>query len=232
MATVQTVCNRAGRLLGVLASNTAMGSNESADALVALNALLDSWRNDSLMCYAHQEESLTLSASTTSYTIGPGGTLSTTRPVAIDQAWVVVSNISYQVQLIQDSEYAALPDKTATADWPYFANYKASMSTGTLYVYPVPNATRTMKLLTRVVVSAFSAVTDTVTLPPGWEEALAYNLAVELAPEYEVEPSATVMGRAQMSKATIKRINAAPIKTATELPALISRATHHILTDQ
>lgn len=232
MATVQTLINRAGRMLSVVASNTAMGTDESADALVAVNALLDSWRVDKCMAYAHQEESLTLSNGTTSYTIGPGGTLSTTRPVAIDAAWIVVSNISYAVEMIDDDQYASLQDKTATADWPTKANYKASMSTGTLYVYPVPNATRTMKLLTRVVVAAYSAVTDTVTLPPGWELALTSNLAVALAPEYEKQVSPEVQKIARDSLAAIKRINGVPLKAYTELPALVSRATHHILTDQ
>lgn len=231
MATVQTLLNRAGRLLGVLESNSTMGSDESADALVALNALLDSWRNESLMCYATQDESLTLSASTASYTIGPGGTLSTTRPVAIEQAWILDSNVSYPVDLVTDEEYSAIPDKTTTSSWPYWANYRPSMSTATLYVYPVPNATRTLKLRTRIVVAAFSAATDAVTLPPGWEQALTTNLAIVLAPEYQVQASAEVVEMARTAKAGIKRINARPIRAYTEL-GLMGPHNPNILADQ
>lgn len=209
-------------MLGVLPSNTTMGTDESADGLVVINALLDSWRNDGTLCYANREESLTLSASTVSYTIGPSGTLNTTRPVEILQAWIVDgSNQSHNVRLINDDEYAAIPDKTLVSDWPDRANYKPSMSTGTLYVYPLPNATRTMKLLTRVPVTAFSATTDTVTLPPGWEEALASNTAIGLAPEYQVAVPAEVAKMARDSLRLIKRINARPVRASTELGALL-----------
>lgn len=218
-------------MLGVVASNTAMGSDESADGLITLNAMLDSWRNEKLMVYAHQEETLTLSASTTSYTIGPGGTLNTTRPVAIDAAWVVVSSISYGVDLIDDAQYAAIPDKTATSNWPTQANYKPSMSTGTLYVYPVPNTTVTMKLLTRIVVASYSALTDTVTLPPGWEEAIATNLAIHLVTEYPgVRVSDELRMMARDSKASIKRVNFVPIRAGMELGALFGVSSSNILT--
>lgn len=232
MATVQTLLNRAGRLLGVLASNTTMGTDESADALVALNAMLDAWRNEELMCYARQSESLTLSASTASYTIGPGGTLNTTRPVAVEQCWIEASNITYQVKLIEDGEYNNIPDKASTAQFPNRANYRPTMSTGILYVYPVPNATATMKLFTRIVVAAFSAVTDTVTLPPGWEDALASNLAVRLAPEYEgSKVSDELRMMARESRAGIKRINMRPLKAHTELPALLGGGRSNIITN-
>lgn len=231
MATVQTIINRAGRLLGQLASNTDMGTDESADALVALNALISTFANEELMCYATQTESLTLSASTVSYTIGPGGTLSTTRPVAIEDAWVDVSSISYPVMQITDAEYDAIQDKTVTSDWPIKFNYRPTMSTGTLYVYQAPNATRTMKLRTRVVVAAFSAVSDSVTLPPGWEQALACGLAIALAPEYETQASPEVIQMASAAKAAIKRVNSQPIKAYTELPALVGRRVRNIQTD-
>lgn len=231
MSTVQTRINRAARLLGQLQSNTDLGTNESADALVALNAMLDSWRNEELMCYATQTESLTLSASTVSYTIGPGGTLNTTRPVEIQDAWVVVSNISYPVRQITDAEYDAIQDKTATADWPDRFNYRPTMSTGTLYVYHAPNATRTMNLRTRVVVAAFSAVSSTVTLPPGWEEAIDTNLAVRLAAEYEMQAPPDVVDMARAAKASIKRMNSQPIKAYTELPVLVGRRVRNIQTD-
>lgn len=231
MATVQTICNRAVRLLGKLASNTNLGTNESADALVALNGLIDSWRNEELMCYARQTESLTLSASDASYTIGSGGDLNTTRPVTIEAAWYDDGS-GPRVRVIEDAEYDAIVDKTADGDYPDRVNYRATMSTGTLYVYPVPTATRTLKLRTRIVVSAFSAMSDAVTLPPGWEEALAYNLAIELAPEYQMEPSGAVMSRAVTAKAGIKRVNARPITAATELVVFMGGGRSNIQTGE
>lgn len=228
MATVATRIQRALRLLGVLESGETPSTSEYADALVALNSMIGTWRNDGLMVYALQTESLTLAASTASYTIGLGGSLSTTRPVSIEQAWVDVSNVSYEVRLIGDDEYNAIADKTTTSDWPDRANYRPSMSTATLYVWPVPNATRTMKLSTRVVVAEFSATSDSVTLPPGWERVIDSNLAIELAPEYQVQASAEVAKMARESLAAVKGTNSRPLMADCELGLLLGGARPNI----
>jgi hypothetical protein len=43
--------------------------------------------------------------------------------------------------------------------------------------------------------------------PPGYLRAFRYNLACEIAPEFGVEPSPTVMRVAMTSKRNLKRIN-------------------------
>jgi hypothetical protein len=49
-------------------------------------------------------------------------------------------------------------------------------------------------------------VTD-LTFPPGYLRAFVYNLAMEFAPEFGVEPSPQVQRIAMTSKRDIKRIN-------------------------
>lgn len=220
MATVATLLARSARMLGVLASNTSMSSNEAADGLIAYNAMLGVWANDGLMAYARREESLTLVGSDASYTIGSGGDLNTTRPVEIITVWME----GYPPLLpLTDEEYAAIIDKTATSDVPTHYNYKASMSTGTLYLYPTPSAAATLKILTRVPLTAFSATSDTVTLPPGWEEAIATNGAIALSAEYQVAVPAAVAKLAKESLKAIKRANAQPIKADSGLIGVVGR---------
>lgn len=236
MATVQTRINRALRLIGQIEAGEDPSADETADALVALNAMLDSWRNDRLLCFAYQTETLTLAASDSSYTIGTGGDLSTTRPVEIVQAYITSSDQDYPLRPMNEAEYAAIFDKTQEADWPdrYLFRPSIASSLATLIVYPVPNATRTLKLTTRVVVSAFSAATDSVTLPPGWEAAIDANLAIELAPEYGTSASPEVRRMAAQSLAGIKLTNAAaqPKRLYTELGAMFGPGAANILTDE
>lgn len=231
MATCATLIERAMRLLGQVPAGASPTTSEYAIGLIAINAMLSSWCNEKLMCYAMREESLTFTAAV-SRTIGPTGNLVTTRPVEIAAAWVVDNSISYPVQIITDEEYAAIPDKTTTAPWPDMLNYKGSMADGTIYFYPVPSASGTMKLLTRTPLTAFSATSDTVSLPPGWEDALASGLAVRLGPEFETSASADVKAMARETKASIKIANSGPIKAYTELSMLVGpRRRSNIETD-
>jgi hypothetical protein len=217
------------RLIGVLSKGETLSSSDAADGLEALNAMLDSWRNERMMAYAIKDESLTLVATQSSYTIGTGGDLSTTRPVRIEGAYVRSSDIDYPVEMLDAKQWAAIEDKTSTSDWPDYAYYQPTMSTGTLYVYPVPTAGNTLHVLTWTPFTAF-ALADTVTLPPGYEEAMATNLAPRLAPEYGVSVSAEVVAMARDSKANIKRVNSVVPKLTTALGAMFGPVTSNILT--
>lgn len=236
MADVQTRIDRAMRLIGQTSAGESPTATETANGLVTLNAMLDSWRNDRLLCFAFQTESLTLASADASYTIGSSGDLNTTRPVEIVEAYIVEDDQSYMLAPMNEAEYAAIFDKTTAADWPTHYLFRPSIasSQATLIVYPVPNAARTLNLTTRVVVAAFAAATDTVTLPPGWEEAIDTNLAIALAPEYGTEASNTVKRAAALALGGIKRTNAQaqPRELRTQLGMMFGAGNAYILTDE
>lgn len=231
MATVADLIDGSLRLIHQIGSGETASADEYADGLEAVNAILATWNNEIGMCYALREESLTFTAAV-SRTLGPTGNLATTRPVEIVQAWVVDSNTSYPVRIISDEEYAAIPDKTTTGDWPELLNYKPDMPNGTVYFYPVPNASGTMKLLTRTPVSNFAATSDTISLPPGWERALRFNLAVDLASEFEADVPLKVEQIARSSKRALARMNQRPHEAHSDLPRLLGRGRSNILADR
>lgn len=217
MATAQTLINRALRLCGVIGSGETPTSDDTADCLIALNAMLDSWRNERLMVYAISENTLTMTVGDSSYTIGSGGDLNTTRPVKIEHAFMRVSDIDYPVAVVDKRRFDAIQDKTVTSDLIDMIYYNPSMSTGTLKVWPVPSVANVLHLGLWEPITAFSAASDTVTLPPGYERALAYNLAIEIAPEYGRKASQEVVEIARMSKGDIKRVNSPGLKAYPEV---------------
>lgn len=220
MATGQTLVNRAMRLLGLINSGESPTSTESDDALIAINAMLDSWRNDRLMTYALQDESLTLVAADFSYTIGSGGQLNTTRPVSIESCYCRANSLDYPVRVIQFDEWNSIVDKTATSDIPEVVYYEPTMATGTLLVWPVPTTANVLHLTTRVPLTALVLGT-TVSLPPGWEDAIASNGAIAIAAEFQIDPRQSVVKMSQDSLKGIKRINSRPIKAYSDLNLLV-----------
>lgn len=232
LVAASTMIDRAMRLIGQISPGVSPTTDEYAVCLEALNAMLDSWRNERLMCYTMLDESLTLVPSQASYTIGATGNLDTNRPTIITAAYLVDSaNVSYDVNILNYKEYVAIGLKASTSTLPNNIYYSPDVPLGTLWVYPVPTSAFTMHILTPTPMMAYALTSTTAILAPGWQEAIATNLAVYIAPEFETEASRTVMKMAADSKAYIKRVNNRPVKIYSDLAALVNPLRANILTN-
>lgn len=235
MATGATIIEGALRKIGQIESGEVPTADEYADALETLNDILDSLNNERLMCFALQTETLTLANADNTYTVGTSGDLNTTRPVEIVSAYIVSGTISYPVEIISEEEYAEIQDKATTSDWPTHLVYRPTIasSLGTVVVYPTPNGTATLKLVTRIPLSSIASTATTVTLPPGWNRYLTNQLAIEIAPEYQITPSPSVLKAASEALAGIKKANLLTRQKVayTGLGAMFSPYAHNIESD-
>lgn len=204
MSTTQQIINRSLRLIGVLASGETPSADESADALTALNAMLDAWRTESLMVYALRDETLTITGAS-SYTIGSGGALNTVRPVKIESAYLRLSGIDYPLHIAQANQWNLIADKSTTSSIPDWLYYETAFPLGKLWLYPIPDS-GVLHLSTWVPFSAF-ALADSVILPPGYEEAITYQLAMRIAPEYGSQAAQEIAAMGAAAKKDIKRVN-------------------------
>lgn len=230
MATGQTIIDRACRLLGAVESGESATAAESADALIAMNALLDSWTNERNLVYSLSDVSHAMVVGDSSYTIVSAGDFNTARPVEIQRAYMTISDVDYPVHICTEAEWFAITDKTTTGDLVEKVWYNPTMSSGTLNVWPVPSATNTLHLVLWTPITAIAAVGTTIALPNGWERALAYNLAIEIAPEFHTEPSASVKRIAASSLASIKSRNAPTIDAENELAIMFGAGGFNITT--
>ena len=74
-----------------------------------------------------------------------------------------------------------------------------------LHVYPVPSQVFTLVLLPWQAHSPYAGWDAVLEWPQGYARAMQYNLALELAPQYEVEPSALVLRTAEESSGRCSR---------------------------
>ncbi len=227
-----TLAARSMRLLSQISPGVTPSTEEYATCLEALNALLDQWRNEALMSITALDENLTLVSGQPSYTIGLGGDLNTNRPVRIDGAYLVDNGgVSYAVTMLNSDEYAAIGLKASTSTLPNYLYYSPDMPLGNLWPYPVPSAAYSLHVLTWTPLMAYTTIATTAYLAPGHENAIVYNLALAIAPEFEKQPSPLVMQTAVESKASIKRANMRPIKMRSDLASMINRQHSNILTN-
>lgn len=214
MATASAIIRRSLRLIGAIAAGETPAASEQADALEALNAMLDSWRTESLTVYALRDETLTLTGAA-SYTIGAGGNLNTTRPVRIESAYERIGDTDYPVRLASAEAWYQLAAKSTMSDVAEWLYYEPSYPLGKLYLYPNP-ATGVLHLVTWVPLTSYAAADD-VALPPGYQDALTYNLAVRVAPEYGRPVTPELAALARNTKEVVQRINFRPRLMSTGL---------------
>jgi hypothetical protein len=202
--------NGALRLLGVLAEGETPSAATSQDALVALNQMIDSWSTERLAVFSTQDQVFSWPPGAISRTLGPTGNFVGQRPILVDDATYFrdpSSGISYGLKLINQQQYNGIAVKTVTSTYPQVMWVNMEYPDIYMAVYPVPTKVLEFHIVSVNPLTAPANLATVLAFPPGYLRAFRYCLACELAPEFGVEPSPTVMRVAMTSKRNLKRIN-------------------------
>ena len=210
MTTAGDQINGALRLLGVLAEGETPSAGTSQDALFALNQMIDSWGTEKLATFTTQEQIFNWLPGLISQTLGPSGDFVGDRPVLMDDATYFVdtsTGISYGIKLINQQQYDGIAVKTVTSTFPQVMWINTNYPNIDMHIYPVPTKILEWHFISAAQLTQPATIATPLYFPPGYLRAFRYNLACELAPEFGVEPSATVNRIAMYSKRNLKRIN-------------------------
>lgn len=221
MATALDIIKRSMRLIGALGGGETPTADEATDGMTALNAMLDMWDIQRLAVYQIQQEAFTWASGNASRTIGSGGDFNATNPTRVESAVQTVNSIDYPINILKQEQYRNLPDKTTQTDLITHIWHEYAPTLSTLYAYPVPSANAAVKLRTWKQLQSFAALTDVLTLPKGYEDAITYNLAVQLAPEYQ-RAIPTQVGMYAMSSLRVLKTHNLEVPTMTVEPAHVS----------
>lgn len=201
--------NRALRLLGVLAEGETPSAATSQDALLAMNQMIDSWNTERLSVFATQDQVFSWPAGEIRRTLGPSGDFVGNRPVLLDDAtyYRAPSGVSYGIKFINQDQYNGIAVKTATSTFPQVIFVNETYPDVEMFIYPKPTQTLEWHFISVEELSQPATLATQLHFPPGYMRAFTYNLAMEIAPEFGVEPSPQVQRIAMTSKRNLKRIN-------------------------
>jgi hypothetical protein len=164
------------------------------------------------------------------YTVSKSQTVASTtinayyeRPLSIESAFVRVATmqggssvaggyLDYPVAILSLEEYESLGIKQLNGPWAKMIYYMPAETLGTIYVFPNPSQGE-LHLFAETIFREFQNLTDTITLPQGYNMALRWCLAERLMPMYgKVNATQITMinGFSAQAKATIKRTNMKP----------------------
>lgn len=183
--TVGAIIKRALRILGAHSTGETPENSVMADCLEAFNQMVDGWNAESIMLFEQLRNTYTLTGGLNPHTIGPGGVLDAPRPIQIQRgtAYILTSSgVEVELDVCPVERYANVPLKSISSR-PYLLWYETSETLGNIYLYPLPDQAYTLILYTDQPLQQ-STTQSRIALPPGYADALVWNLAVAIAPEY------------------------------------------------
>jgi hypothetical protein len=202
--------NRALRLLGVLAEGETPSAATSQDALMALNQMIDSWNTERLSVFSTQDQVFNWPVGEISRTLGPTGDFVGNRPVYFDDATYYRdpgTNVSFGIKFINQQQYDGIAVKTVTSTYPQVIFVNMTFPDVTMFIYPRPTRLLEWHFVSVEELNKPADLSTVLYYPPGYLRAFTYNLAMEFAPEFGVEPPPQVQRIAMTSKRDLKRVN-------------------------
>lgn len=216
LTTSLAIGTRALRLLQIIAPNQTAEAEDAQTAFECLNELVDELRTQQAVAPSVLRRAYPLVALQQQYTIGVGGNFNQAWPEVINGVSVIPDRTATNVQEIPigrpltEAEFQSITQKSQRAPYPTVIFYDRAwtLGLGVIWVYPVPTTNICdLVLYTPNILGTFATKTTQYDLKPGYVKMLVYNLAADLADEYEKTASPKVMATAARTLANIKRAN-------------------------
>jgi hypothetical protein len=201
------------RLAGILgAPGRTASTSELADAFDALNRMLGSWSIQGELIYTIQAARYNLSPSKVSYTIGPtGADFTAPRPIRITQATLVLlgpSELHLPLNLLTDAQWAHVRLREIPSSVPTDLYNDGAYPNSRLYLWGYPSVANDLELFTWQLLASYPSQAAAVSLPPGYAQAVVYNLAVCLNDQFGTPIRPNVLATARRTSAWVKANNA------------------------
>ncbi len=166
-------------------------TDQFAELIPEVNRMLQSWNCDGQKIFSTSIEQFTLVDGQKIYSIGPGGDFDTTRPQFIRDANLIFPTnpqLRTPLKLLDEHEWSLIrmQDIGNSLPWCLFYNptYGAT-GRGTIYMAFQPPEGYLLELYTwKLLGNDFTAITDLVILPDGYNDAIVTNLAIRAASLY------------------------------------------------
>jgi hypothetical protein len=185
------VITAALRKLAVLPSGGTPSPAQINDGVDSLNAILKAFHADGMPLWVITSATFTVTSGTNSYDIGIGKTVNSPMPLKVLQARYTVSGDNAVPMIVLDRyDFNLLPNLSTVSGVPVQLYYQPLSTYGTIKLWPYPNdSTTTVTIDYQRPFQDMDSSTDSLDFPNYWTQAIIYNLAWALAPEYGIPPT-------------------------------------------
>lgn len=177
-------------------------------ALTIFNEYLDALNAEDRALYTTQFATYVLTPSLQPHTIGvtadaPTWAIAVARPVEIIRADLIISSTVRQPINIRDNAWwlnVRVP--TVSSSIPTDLMYSPDWPNGAIYFWPVPSLAYSVLLEVNTLLAQV-ALTDTFTLPPGYQQALRLSVAELMAPAFGQQVSEATKAAAREARGRV-----------------------------
>lgn len=210
MTTVMETIEGAMRLAGVIADGETITGKEATDALLAFNQMVEAWALDDIMLYSLGKQTFTWPSNTEQRTVGTSGSFTGYRPLQVSDATFfrdTSNDIRYPVKIVGEKEFYSVGYTNVSSVFPEMMYVNYAYPNAELNIFPKLSAAMELNLFSRQELAHHTSLTTTLSFPPGYAQAVRYNLAVLLAPEFGVPLNTEVARVAIDTKDKIRKLN-------------------------
>lgn len=169
---------------GLLADGDNPNSDQLAQYQNRLNDLVNFWGTQGLKLWTYLDQSITLTAGTNEYYLGPGGSIITAKPLRAIQGYYLDSNANRRpIYPISWDEWMRLSQVTQQGEISqFFVNKQRENLIVTFWLTPDSNAATngTAHLLIPRQINNSISLTEDIDFPQEWFMALRWGLADEI----------------------------------------------------
>lgn len=230
------------RLCGAIGSGQPLTASEQNDGQMVLNQMLDAWTAERIYIFTtarvtadQNNVTLSLVAGQQDYKLGNAlGTedFQLPRPARLERTSVLYSAsqstpVEVPLDMYDDVQWQGIASKSTPSLLPEGCYNDLGFPDMTLSFWPIPTQANPIILYLWQNLQLFSDLTTKLSFPPGYAEAIRFNLAVRLAAEFPGDPAKLplIMRLAKQARDRIGSLNA-PTKVATVDDALMPRGAN------
>lgn len=179
------------RKLAVLPSGGTPSANQVSDCAASLNAIVKAFQADGMPLWKISSQSFTVVDGTSSYTVGPSQTVNCPKPLRVFQAHYTVSGgTNTPMNVYNRYDFKDLPQGSTITGTPINFYYQPLRTTGVITLWPTPDeSTTSITFQYHSPYEDMDSASDDFDFPSEWMQALIYNLAWSMAPEYGIPPT-------------------------------------------
>lgn len=201
------------RLIGAISAEETPSAAEANDALAVLNQLIDQWNAERMMIFTITINEFPLTVGQQVYTLGPGGNFNMPRPAKIPRMSIVsllnpAQPLELPIEMLTEQQWQEeIPVKLIQSTLPLQCYDDGAFPFRNLNFRYIPTIPVNVRIYAWQALSQFVDLVTDYTFPPGYIKAIRYNLALDLAPEYERPLNPEITAQAATSKGIIKSMN-------------------------